>query len=128
MTPNGPINLIIAVSFGLFVPPRILKATEYGGLNVHPSLLPEYEKARRIDHKNEAYMNALASAALHRYTTLFLLGEASRESLSRLCITKALTTELSYRRLQSLDSQFQTLIPALSPTCRILLHQKARRC
>ncbi|KAH7356546.1 formyl transferase, partial [Rhexocercosporidium sp. MPI-PUGE-AT-0058] len=36
------INLIIAVSFGLFVPPRILKAVEYGGLNVHPSLLPDY--------------------------------------------------------------------------------------
>ena len=35
------INLIIAVSFGLFVPPRILKSAEYGGLNVHPSLLPQ---------------------------------------------------------------------------------------
>lgn len=35
------INLIVAVSFGLFVPSRILKAAEYGGLNVHPSLLPE---------------------------------------------------------------------------------------
>ncbi|KAH7407856.1 methionyl-tRNA formyltransferase [Cadophora sp. MPI-SDFR-AT-0126] len=39
---NEPINLIVAVSFGLFVPPRILKAVEYGGLNVHPSLLPDY--------------------------------------------------------------------------------------
>src|SRR3954453_11199955 len=36
------INLIIAVSFGLFVPPRILKGVEYGGLNIHPSLLPKY--------------------------------------------------------------------------------------
>jgi methionyl-tRNA formyltransferase len=36
-----PINLIIAVSFGLFVPPRILRTTEYGGLNIHPSLLPD---------------------------------------------------------------------------------------
>ena len=35
------INLIIAVSFGLFVPPRILRPARYGGLNVHPSLLPE---------------------------------------------------------------------------------------
>ncbi|KAH2919515.1 hypothetical protein KXW73_002609 [Aspergillus fumigatus] len=40
--PGGPINLIVAVSFGLFVPPRILNAAKYGGLNVHPSLLPEY--------------------------------------------------------------------------------------
>lgn len=35
------INLIIAVSFGLFVPPRLLNGALYGGLNVHPSLLPE---------------------------------------------------------------------------------------
>ncbi|KAL2073717.1 hypothetical protein VTL71DRAFT_11043 [Oculimacula yallundae] len=39
---NESINLIIAVSFGLFVPPRILNAVEYGGLNLHPSLLPDY--------------------------------------------------------------------------------------
>lgn len=36
-----PINLVVAVSFGLLVPPRILKASKYGGLNVHPSMLPE---------------------------------------------------------------------------------------
>jgi methionyl-tRNA formyltransferase len=41
--PEGEaINLIVAVSFGLFIPPRILKSAEYGGLNVHPSLLPKY--------------------------------------------------------------------------------------
>lgn len=39
--PEG-INLIVAVSFGLFVPSRILRGAKYGGLNVHPSLLPEY--------------------------------------------------------------------------------------
>lgn len=36
-----PINLIVAVSFGLFVPPRLLRGAKYGGLNVHPSLLPD---------------------------------------------------------------------------------------
>ena len=36
------INLIVAVSFGLFVPRRILEGAKYGGLNVHPSILPEY--------------------------------------------------------------------------------------
>lgn len=36
-----PFNLIIAVSFGLFVPPRVLSSLAYGGLNVHPSLLPD---------------------------------------------------------------------------------------
>lgn len=40
-TPPLPYNLIIAVSFGLFVPPRILRSATYGGLNVHPSLLPD---------------------------------------------------------------------------------------
>jgi methionyl-tRNA formyltransferase len=38
--PEG-INLVVAVSFGLFVPPRVLRAAKYGGLNVHPSWLPE---------------------------------------------------------------------------------------
>lgn len=41
MVEDEPINLIVAVSFGLFVPPRLLKASKYGGLNVHPSFLPE---------------------------------------------------------------------------------------
>lgn len=34
-------NLIVAVSFGLFVPRRLLRSAAYGGLNVHPSLLPD---------------------------------------------------------------------------------------
>ncbi|KAI0421339.1 formyl transferase [Xylaria grammica] len=34
-------NLIVVVSFGLFVPKRILMAPKYGGLNLHPSLLPD---------------------------------------------------------------------------------------
>lgn len=39
--PHHPFNLLIAVSFGLFVPPRILNTLKYGGLNIHPSLLPD---------------------------------------------------------------------------------------
>ncbi|KAJ5157477.1 uncharacterized protein N7482_008577 [Penicillium canariense] len=50
VTPNGPINLIIAVSFGLFVPPRILNAAKYGGLNVHPSLLPDFRGPAPLHH------------------------------------------------------------------------------
>ncbi|KAJ9607544.1 Methionyl-tRNA formyltransferase [Cladophialophora chaetospira] len=34
-------NLIIAVSFGRLIPPRILGTAKYGGLNIHPSLLPD---------------------------------------------------------------------------------------
>lgn len=40
-SPGPAFNLIIAVSFGLFVPPRIINAVKYGGLNLHPSLLPD---------------------------------------------------------------------------------------
>jgi methionyl-tRNA formyltransferase len=40
-TPPESFNMVVAVSFGLLVPPRILKAAKYGGLNVHPSMLPE---------------------------------------------------------------------------------------
>ncbi|KAF4631066.1 hypothetical protein G7Y89_g7074 [Cudoniella acicularis] len=47
---NESINLIIAVSFGLFVPPRILKSAEHGGLNVHPSLLPNFRGPAPLQH------------------------------------------------------------------------------
>ncbi|KAM0344647.1 hypothetical protein ACHAPU_007242 [Fusarium lateritium] len=47
--PEGT-NLVIAVSFGLFVPPRILKSAKYGGLNVHPSLLPDLRGPAPIHH------------------------------------------------------------------------------
>jgi methionyl-tRNA formyltransferase len=35
------INLIVAVSFGLLIPAQVIGSAKYGGLNVHPSLLPE---------------------------------------------------------------------------------------
>ncbi|KAG8427839.1 Methionyl-tRNA formyltransferase [Metarhizium acridum] len=47
--PDGT-NLVIVVSFGLFVPPRILKSAKYGGLNVHPSLLPDLRGPAPIHH------------------------------------------------------------------------------
>ncbi|KAL7936944.1 formyl transferase [Trichoderma chlorosporum] len=48
-TPEGT-NLIVVVSFGLFVPPRILNSAKYGGLNVHPSLLPYLRGPAPIHH------------------------------------------------------------------------------
>ncbi|KAG8528051.1 uncharacterized protein KY384_006967 [Bacidia gigantensis] len=45
-----PINLVVAVSFGLLVPPRILRSARYGGLNVHPSLLPEFRGPAPLQH------------------------------------------------------------------------------
>ncbi|KAF2100952.1 Formyltransferase, partial [Rhizodiscina lignyota] len=47
---QGPINLIIAVSFGLFIPPRILGSAQYGGINVHPSILPDLRGPAPIQH------------------------------------------------------------------------------
>ncbi|KAI9867161.1 MAG: Methionyl-tRNA formyltransferase [Trichoglossum hirsutum] len=44
------INLIIAVSFGLFVPSRLLNIAGYGGLNVHPSLLPDFRGPAPLHH------------------------------------------------------------------------------
>ncbi|KAF2127429.1 Formyltransferase [Dothidotthia symphoricarpi CBS 119687] len=49
-TPPIPINLVVAVSFGLFVPPRILNLAQYSGLNVHPSLLPDLRGPAPIEH------------------------------------------------------------------------------
>ncbi|EXJ81681.1 hypothetical protein A1O1_07746 [Capronia coronata CBS 617.96] len=42
------INLVVAVSFGLLIPPRILNNAKYSGLNVHPSLLPDLRGAAPI--------------------------------------------------------------------------------
>ncbi|CAH0053217.1 unnamed protein product [Clonostachys solani] len=48
--PPQSINLIVVVSFGLFVPKRILRSVKYGGLNVHPSLLPDLRGPAPIHH------------------------------------------------------------------------------
>ena len=49
-SPPDSINLVIAVSFGLLVPARILNGAKYGGLNVHPSLLPDLRGPAPIVH------------------------------------------------------------------------------
>ncbi|KAK6526938.1 Methionyl-tRNA formyltransferase [Arthrobotrys megalospora] len=46
----GTVDLIIAVSFGLFIPSRILESAKFGGLNVHPSFLPKYWGASPVQH------------------------------------------------------------------------------
>ncbi|VUC19917.1 unnamed protein product [Clonostachys rosea] len=48
--PPKTINLIVVVSFGLFVPKRILRSVKYGGLNVHPSFLPDLRGPAPIHH------------------------------------------------------------------------------
>ncbi|KAK5110743.1 hypothetical protein LTR62_005620 [Meristemomyces frigidus] len=40
--PPSVYDLVVTVSFGLLVPAKVLNAAQYGGLNVHPSLLPQF--------------------------------------------------------------------------------------
>ncbi|EEP77067.1 predicted protein [Uncinocarpus reesii 1704] len=47
---NSHPNHIRPLSFGLFIPPRILGAAKYGGLNIHPSLLPDFRGPAPIHH------------------------------------------------------------------------------
>ncbi|KAF3937040.1 hypothetical protein ABW19_dt0210450 [Dactylella cylindrospora] len=47
---SHPIDLIVAVSFGLFIPARLIEEATYGGLNVHPSFLPKYRGSAPIHH------------------------------------------------------------------------------
>lgn len=49
-TPPINANLIITVSFGLLVPARILSSATYGGLNLHPSLLPDLRGPAPLHH------------------------------------------------------------------------------
>ncbi|KAI1806822.1 Formyltransferase [Daldinia bambusicola] len=61
-------NLIIAVSFGLFVPPRLLRGAKYGGLNLHPSFLPDLRGPAPIQH-------ALLAGRTHTGVSLQTLDE-----------------------------------------------------
>ncbi|RMX79403.1 hypothetical protein D0867_16483, partial [Hortaea werneckii] len=48
--PPKPFDLIVAVSFGLLVPARLINGAKYGGLNLHPSLLPDLRGPAPIQH------------------------------------------------------------------------------
>ncbi|KAI5955056.1 FMT1 [Candida jiufengensis] len=43
-------NLTIAVSYGKLIPSKFLESCQYGGLNVHPSLLPKYSGSSPIQY------------------------------------------------------------------------------
>lgn len=46
--PDPDANLLIAVSFGLKIPASVISSLQFGGLNVHPSLLPMFRGAAPI--------------------------------------------------------------------------------
>ncbi|POS78938.1 formyl transferase [Diaporthe helianthi] len=68
-----PFNLAVAVSFGLFVPPRILRSLRFGGLNVHPSMLPDLRGPGPLQH-------ALLRRRQHVGVTLQTLHERDYDS------------------------------------------------
>ncbi|KAG5363669.1 Methionyl-tRNA formyltransferase [Yarrowia sp. B02] len=43
-------SLVVAVSYGGLIPQQFLANTKYGGLNVHPSFLPQYHGPAPIHH------------------------------------------------------------------------------
>lgn len=43
-------DLVVAVSFGLLIPGSFIHSARYGGLNVHPSLLPTFSGSSPIQH------------------------------------------------------------------------------
>jgi methionyl-tRNA formyltransferase len=47
--PLGHPNLLITVSFGIFIPPQLIETTDHT-INLHPSLLPQYRGAAPIHH------------------------------------------------------------------------------
>ena len=84
------INLIVAVSFGLFVPQRILEGAKYGGLNVHPSILPEYVPfiyTCMPFHllKNKAFMG-LHLCTIRCFLAASMLGSRSRHYIPSILI------------------------------------------
>lgn len=70
LDPLPQIDLVVAVSFGLLVPPRILKATTYGGINVHPSLLPRSAEIKP-SHRCFPANSPTASEALRLFIGLY---------------------------------------------------------
>lgn len=47
-------DALVAVAYGLLVPERLLQAPRWGGLNVHPSLLPRWRGAAPVERALEA--------------------------------------------------------------------------
>lgn len=50
VVPRGPNHLAVAVSYGRLIPAAFLAQTGFGGLNVHPSLLPTYSGSSPLQY------------------------------------------------------------------------------
>ncbi|ODV89733.1 hypothetical protein CANCADRAFT_148611 [Tortispora caseinolytica NRRL Y-17796] len=47
---RGVYDLIVAVSYGMFIPPQIIDSSRFGGLNAHPSILPRHQGTSPIQY------------------------------------------------------------------------------
>ncbi|CAH2355296.1 methionyl-tRNA formyltransferase, mitochondrial [[Candida] railenensis] len=73
-------NLTIAVSYGKLIPADFISKCEYGGLNVHPSLLPKYSGSSPIQYaiRNGDQTTGVTIQTLH--PTKFDRGEIIAQS------------------------------------------------
>lgn len=60
-------NLAVAVSYGKLIPEKFLNEMKYGGLNVHPSLLPSYSGSSPIQYSlmNDDAYTGVSVQTLH---------------------------------------------------------------
>ncbi|KAK6198691.1 methionyl-tRNA formyltransferase mitochondrial precursor [Scheffersomyces amazonensis] len=60
-------SLAIAVSFGVLIPGQFLSSCQYGGINIHPSLLPRYQGASPIQYAlmNDDHVTGVTVQTLH---------------------------------------------------------------
>ncbi|OTA87014.1 hypothetical protein M434DRAFT_145446 [Hypoxylon sp. CO27-5] len=105
------INLIIAVSFGLFVPPRLLRQAKYGGLNLHPSYLPDLRGPAPLQH-------AILAGRSFTGVTLQTLDAARFDH--GLVLARSSPVPIPE------DCRFEDLLTALSPIAADLLIQGLR--
>ncbi|CAI4212271.1 unnamed protein product [Parascedosporium putredinis] len=95
--PPNWINLVIAVSFGLFVPPRILRMAKYGGLNLHPSYLPDLRGPAPLHHsllERRSHIGiTLQTLDEHKFDHGLILAQTPRPGISILpaCTVPELT-------------------------------------
>lgn len=97
------INLIVAVSFGLKVPKRLLTQAQYGGLNLHPSMLPDLRGPAPLHH----------ALLLQRETTGVTLQTLHPEEFDRGEILAQ--TPLNDQWVIPPDATVPTMVKALSP-------------
>lgn len=116
-------NLAIAVSYGRKIPSSLISSLEYGGLNVHPSLLPQYRGASPLQYAimNQNEFSGVSVQTLHptKFDHGQILWQSSPTKLSPREDTPSLTVKLSSLGAQGLEEVLSagdvSKIPPLFP-------------